>query len=448
VNLTEFELAQRIRDGTSPSPMKFSNMWLVNLRITGTGLAYRTGLKEHVWRDPKLYLNDEFLQRCNGLPVIANHPGEAVLNEQEFTERIVGSVMLPYIRGDEIWAVCRIYIRDIVEQIATGKVSTSPAVVFNNSSGSVEMQDGDTNFLIEGVPFLLDHIALVTEDHGSLGVWDKDKIPAGVEVSNKGDIDMDEKQLEALQSIVAKAVGDAVGGVNQGIQKLTARMDSMEQGYKARADADDEAKKQAEEKAKADEEEKKKADAAEEEQRKADEAEAQKKADEEKAKADAEAEEKAKADAEEKAKADEEEQKKADAAMTEAQVKADSAYTACGKKAPTPFSGEKSMDYRKRVLIAMQKHAPKHADVDIRAIADSATLSVLEEAIYGAARSSIEDEMNNTQGHLNKRVRSDEAGRMITEYQGDPRVWLAAFQTQPRVMSKLNTQGSLNNGRN
>lgn len=77
MNLTELELAQRIRDGTAPSPMKFSNMWLVNIRITGTGLAYRTGLKEHVWRDPNLYLNDEFLQRCNGLPVIANHPDGA-----------------------------------------------------------------------------------------------------------------------------------------------------------------------------------------------------------------------------------------------------------------------------------------------------------------------------------------------------------------------------------
>lgn len=434
MNLTEFELAQRIRDGTAPSPMKFSNMWLVNLRITGTGLAYRTGLKEHVWRDPKLYLNDEFLQRCNGLPVIANHPGDAVLDEQEFTQRIVGSVMLPYIRGDEVWAVCRIYIRDIVEQIATGKVSTSPSVVFNNASGSVEVQDGDTNFLIEGVPFLLDHIALVTEDHGSLGVWDKDKIPAGVEVSNKGDIDMDEKMLE---SIVARVVGDAVGGINQGLQQVTARMDSLEQGYKARADADDEAKKQAEEKAKADEE-----------QRKADEAEAQKKADEDKAKADAEAEEKEKADAEEKAKADEEEQKKADAAMTEAQVKADSAYRACGKTAPSPFSGEKSLDYRKRVLIAMQKHSPQHAEVNIRAIADSATLSVLEEAIYGAARSSIENEMNSTQGQLNKRIRSDEAGRNVTEYSGDMNVWLAAFKTPGRIMSKINTQGSLNNGRN
>lgn len=440
MNLTELELAQRIRDGTAPSPMKFSNMWLVNLRITGTGLAYRSGLKEHVWRDPKLYLNEEFLQRCNGLLVIANHPDDAVLTEDDFTERTVGSVMLPYIRGDEVWAVCRIYVRDIVEQIVSGKVSTSPSVVFNNASGNVEVQDGDTNFLIEGVPFLLDHIALVTEDHGSLGVWDKEKIPTGVEVSNKtGDIDMDEKQLEAFQTMLAKAVGDAMGGVNQGIQQLTARMDSLEQGYKARADADDEAKRQAEEKAKADEEERKKADAAEEEQRKADEAEAQKKADEQR-KADEEAEEQRKAD-------EIAEKERNDAAMSEAQAKADSAYNSLGKRAPEPFSGEKALDFRKRALIAMQKHSPQHAEVNIRAIADSATLSVLEDAIYGAARKTITEEMNNTQGQLHKRVRNDEAGRRITEYVGDPNVWLSAFKTPGRVLSKINTPGSLNNVR-
>ncbi|MCK3122494.1 DUF2213 domain-containing protein, partial [Escherichia coli] len=100
MSLTELEVAERIRDGTVPSPVKFSNMWLVNLRITGTGLAYRAGLKEHVWRDPKLYLNEEFLRRCNGLPVITNHPDDAVLTEEDFKSRIVGSVMLPYIRGD------------------------------------------------------------------------------------------------------------------------------------------------------------------------------------------------------------------------------------------------------------------------------------------------------------------------------------------------------------
>ncbi|EKI8624161.1 DUF2213 domain-containing protein [Escherichia coli] len=440
MSLTELEVAERIRDGTVPSPVKFSNMWLVNLRITGTGLAYRAGLKEHVWRDPKLYLNEEFLRRCNGLPVIANHPDDAVLTEEDFKSRIVGSVMLPYIRGDEVWAVCRVYLQSIVEEIAEGDVSTSPSVVFNSTSGNVEVQEGDTNFLIEGVPFLVDHIALVTKDHGSLGVWDKDRIPAGVEVTNTGEIEMEKEELQALLQGV---VSDALQGINQKIDGVVTRMDSLEQRDKARADAEEQAKKEAEEKAKADE--------AAEEQRKADEAAA--KEAEEKAKADEaaakDAEEKAKADseAEEQRKADEEaEKERNDSALAEAQAKADSAFSACGKNAPAPFSGENALDYRKRALIAMQKHSPAHKDVNIRAIADSATLAVLEDAIFSAARQSIEKEMMSTQGQLHKRIRNDEAGRRITEYQGDPNVWLSAFKIPGRRLAKNNTQGSLNNG--
>lgn len=440
MSLTELEVAECIRDGTVPSPVKFSNMWLVNLRITGTGLAYRAGLKEHVWRDPKLYLNEEFLRRCNGLPVIANHPDDAVLTEEDFKSRIVGSVMLPYIRGDEVWAVCRVYLQSIVEEIAEGDVSTSPSVVFNSTSGNVEVQEGDTNFLIEGVPFLVDHIALVTKDHGSLGVWDKDRIPAGVEVTNTGEIEMEKEELQALLQGV---VSDALQGINQKIDGVVTRMDSLEQRDKARADAEAQAKKEAEEKAKADE--------AAEEQRKADEAAA--KEAEEKAKADEaaakDAEEKAKADseAEEQRKADEEaEKERNDSALAEAQAKADSAFSACGKNAPAPFSGENALDYRKRALIAMQKHSPAHKDVNIRAIADSATLAVLEDAIFSAARQSIEKEMMSTQGQLHKRIRNDEAGRRITEYQGDPNVWLSAFKIPGRRLAKINTQGSLNNG--
>ncbi|ELX1922598.1 DUF2213 domain-containing protein [Escherichia coli] len=440
MSLTELEVAERIRDGTVPSPVKFSNMWLVNLRITGTGLAYRAGLKEHVWRDPKLYLNEEFLRRCNGLPVIVNHPDDAVLTEEDFKSRIVGSVMLPYIRGDEVWAVCRVYLQSIVEEITEGDVSTSPSVVFNSTSGNVEVQEGDTNFLIEGVPFLVDHIALVTKAHGSLGVWDKDRIPAGVEVTNTGEIEMEKEELQALLQGV---VSDALKGINQKIDGVVTRMDSLEQRDKARADAEEQAKKEAEEKAKADE--------AAEEQRKADEAAA--KEAEEKAKADEaaakDAEEKAKADseAEEQRKADEEaEKERNDSALAEAQAKADSAFSACGKNAPAPFSGENALDYRKRALIAMQKHSPAHKDVNIRAIADSATLAVLEDAIFSAARQSIEKEMMSTQGQLHKRIRNDEAGRRITEYQGDPNVWLSAFKIPGRRLAKINTQGSLNNG--
>ncbi|WP_353613953.1 DUF2213 domain-containing protein [Mangrovibacter phragmitis] len=439
MNLTELEVAQRIRDGTLPSPVQFSNMWLVNLRITGTGLAYRAGINEHVWRDPNLYLNDEFLARCNGLPVIANHPDKAVLTEEDFKTRIVGSVMLPYIRGDEVWAVCRIYLREIVEEIAKKTVSTSPSVVFNNQSGSVEVQDGETNFLIEGKPYLLDHIALVTESHGTLGVWDKEKIPQGVEVTNEGDIDMDKEELQAL---IAGAVSDAVKGVSQKIDGVMARMDSMEAGAKERADAEEEkrkadeaAEKEKADKAKADEEEKRKADEAEkeEEKRKADEA-----AEEEKRKAD-------EAKADEDAKKAEEEKTKADEDMTDARVKADSAYTACGKSAPAPLSGEKALDYRKRALMAMQKYSPEHKDLNIRAIADSAVLSVVEEAIYSNARKAIDAEMNSTPGMLNKRTRSDAAGRVITEYAGDMNAWLSAFKIPPRKVVNFRTQGAVNN---
>ncbi|WP_239042526.1 NUDIX hydrolase [Citrobacter freundii] len=438
MNLTEFEAAQYIRDGTLASPVKFSNMWLVNLRITGTGAAYRYGLREFVWRDPNLYLNEEFLLRCNGLPVLWDHAEQAPMSEEEFKKRCVGSVMLPYIKGDEVWAIVRIYVKEVVDKIVNEETSTSPSVIFGGESGCTERSEGDSNFLIEGIPFLLDHIAVVTKDHGSLGVWDKDGVPEGIEVTNKGDIEMDK---EELQSLLSKAVSDALGGVNNKLEAMSARMDSQEKWIKSRQDADEKAKQDAEEKEKAEAEEKAKQDAAEKERQDAEEAEAKKKAEEEKAKQDeAAAEEKAKQDAEEKA--------REDSAMTEARVRCDSAYSACGKRSPEPFSGEKSLDYRKRALIALQKYSPDNKDVNIRAVSDAAVLTVLEKAIYDDARKAIDDEMNNTQGHLNKRVRMDEAGRNITEYQGDPRVWLSAFQTQPRVMSKINTQGSLNNGRN
>lgn len=435
MNLTEFEAAQYIRDGTLASPVKFSNMWLVNLRITGTGAAYRYGLKEFVWRDPNLYLNEEFLLRCNGLPVLWDHAEQAPMSEEEFKKRCVGSVMLPYIKGDEVWAIVRIYVKEVVGKIVKEETSTSPSVIFGGESGCSERSEGDSNFLIEGVPFLLDHIAVVTKDHGSLGVWDKDGVPEGIEVTNKGDIEMDK---EELQSLLSKAVSDALGGVNNKLEAMSARMDSQDKWIKARQDADEKAKQDAEEKEKAEAEEKAKQDAADKERQDAEDAEAKRVAEENRAKQD-------EADAEEKAKQDAEEKSREDSAMTEARVRCDSAYSACGKRSPEPFSGEKSIDYRKRALIALQKYSPDNKDVNIRAVSDAAVLTVLEKAIYGDARKAIDEEMNNTQGQLHKRVRSDEAGRRITEFAGDPNVWLAAFKTPPRRVAKFNTQGSMNN---
>ena len=182
---TDLDRAKLIRDGVLPSPQLFANVGLFAIRITGTGLAFRSSIGEFVWRDPSLYLNEEFLERCNGLIVIRDHPETSVLTPEEFKERVIGSIMLSYIKGDEVWGIAKIYDQDAVKEMCETEVSTSPSVVFDNTANNTTLMTEDKKpFLIEGIPFLLDHIAIVTEERGSKGVWDKGGDPAGVLINN------------------------------------------------------------------------------------------------------------------------------------------------------------------------------------------------------------------------------------------------------------------------
>jgi hypothetical protein len=182
---TETDIAKLISQGILASPQMYANIGLFAIRITGTGLAYRSSIGEHVWRDPSLYLNQEFLERCNGLTVIMDHPETQVLTPEEFKNRAVGSIMLPYIKGDEVWGIAKIYDQNSIKEICEGEISTSPAVVFDQTAGNITLttENGEP-LLIEGVPFLLDHIAIVTKARGSKGVWDKGGDAAGVLLTN------------------------------------------------------------------------------------------------------------------------------------------------------------------------------------------------------------------------------------------------------------------------
>jgi 8-oxo-dGTP pyrophosphatase MutT (NUDIX family) len=177
-SMDELGIAKAIRDGELTSPQRYGNLLLIAIRITGTGASYRSALNEYVWRDPSIYMNPEFLERCNGLPVIVDHPEKAVLNTEEFRNRIVGTVFLPYLREpDEVWGIAKILDMEAAEDLETKPLSTSPAVVFTPADGNVkhEMKNGSI-LLIEGKPSLLDHLAICVK-----GVWDKGGDPAGVE---------------------------------------------------------------------------------------------------------------------------------------------------------------------------------------------------------------------------------------------------------------------------
>src|SRR6185437_11692277 len=65
-DMNELDIAKAMVTGDLVSPQRYDNVLLVALRITGTGAAYRAGIDEYVWRDPSLYMNEEFLERCKG----------------------------------------------------------------------------------------------------------------------------------------------------------------------------------------------------------------------------------------------------------------------------------------------------------------------------------------------------------------------------------------------
>ncbi len=179
-NMDELGVARAMSLGNLTSPQRYENVWLFAIRITGTGISYRHNRKEFVWRDPAVYLNDDFLARCNGLPVIWEHPEKSLLNSKEFDERKIGTVFLPYLRadkGDEVWAIAKIYDDDAAKDMSENIMSTSPAVNFADPTENdrIKLEDGKI-MLIEGKPSLLDHIAICPA-----GVWDKGGEPSGVE---------------------------------------------------------------------------------------------------------------------------------------------------------------------------------------------------------------------------------------------------------------------------
>jgi len=448
---TETDVAQLMADNLIPSPQMYANIMLLAIRITGTGLAYRSSIGENVWRDPSLYLNDEFLKRCNGLMVIMDHPDSAVLTSKEFKNRAVGSIMLPYIKGDEVWGIAKIYDQDAVNEICEGEISTSPSVVFDNTAGNTTLttENGEP-LLIEGVPFLLDHIAIVTKARGSRGVWDKGGDATGVLLNNQEVSDMNDNTIAPK----ADAQGDKLDAV-LAVLGLAARMDAMEKELPApplvtaadkkrkdddskhRKDDDDE---EEEEMAKKDDDDESESEAKAYMMRKAD-----------KKRKDAEG-----SDPKEHGKAgeikpddegmvehpghmefkkdDDDEEEEAmrkdeeEAAMCDAQAKADSVYASFGKSASRPLKGEGLLSYRKRLLRGLQAYSDSYKSVNLASIKDAQLLNIAEKQIFNDALMAAKSPTMFAPDQLIEIHEKDRAGRTITKFKGAMEAWLGDFK--------------------
>lgn len=214
--MDELAVAKAIRDGDLTSPQRYNeNLMLVALRITGTGLSYRGAHDEYVFRDPSIYMNQEFLERCSGLPVILDHPKKTMLTTDEFRGRIVGTIFVPYLKDpDEVWGIAKILDMDAAHLFENHVMSTSPAVMVLGDQ--IDVPDG-RKLLFEGKPFLLDHLAALIPDPDSenpnsgAGVWDKGQGLKGVESIDATPIGPAEEPLDIVYNAVrGKQIDEAL----------------------------------------------------------------------------------------------------------------------------------------------------------------------------------------------------------------------------------------------
>lgn len=433
--LNETEVAALIADGTLSSPQFFINMWMFAIRVTGTGVTWRSADQQMAFRNPDDYLTPEFLQRVAGVPLIWLHPEKNKLDSDEFAKRVIGTLTNSWVADNgEVWAIARVYDAEAAEIMATRQLSTSPTVTYSEMQDSIIKIDGQP-LLVEGSPVLLDHVAICEQ-----GVWDKLLAPTGVKsdsIPNEAEI-MDEEKIVAL---INKAIDARMAKADAEAADLKAKADAEEAAKKEKADA--EAKEAEEAKAKADEEEK----AA---KAKADEGELKKleheaKGEDDRLERERKERDREKADSQLRQEiaelrsriptelSDEERNEVADA-----QVKADSVFSCFGKRAPVPLSGEKPLSYRRRLMIQLQEHSPDFKSVDLSSIADSALLNVAEKQIYADAQKSAS--LSVGPGMLREIKRADATGRQISTFEGDPAATWAPFQSGKRQVTSFNNQ--------
>lgn len=423
--MDEMQVAVAISTGDLPSPTRIGEMWLYAIRITGTGTAYRTALDEYTFRPPENYLTSEFLARCFGLPVIYEHPEDATLNSEEYANRNVGSIMLPYIVEDlaEVWGIARIYDESTAVLMDNIVMSTSPTVVFTPEETAVfEFADGE-QILIEGRPGRPDHVALCPQ-----GVWDKGLAPSGVKSDNVGVSEMSEEEL--------KAKADA--------EEAEKKADAETEEEKKKADADEtpawakSLMSRLDKLEKAEENETKKADAmiagnlptdpmvtAD----KKPDAEVLSKADADKLRADMEELKKNQP----RALSDSEREE-----LSEAQAKADSVANAFGERASAPMAGETPLAYRRRLASKFKAHSKEYASIDLNAVADSALFGIIEKSIYADAQTAAYSPATVVPNQVRAIVRADATGRNITTFAGDPAAVWGPFQLKARRVVAIN----------
>ncbi|CAM5998809.1 unnamed protein product [Sphagnum balticum] len=485
-SMNEHKVALAIREGLLTSPQKYENVWLYDIRVTGTKAAYRDKVNEFVWRDPELYLNDAFLQRIQGLAIIWKHPKHNIMSQDEFRKQIIGSVYIPYIQNDDVWCIARIWDDRAGQIMRDWQLSTSPAVLYRGvPSGERHKLPTGAILLEEGDPTFVDHLAICVQ-----GVWDKGEEPTGIRSVDaeefqdelKGKVMADEEKktedkMDKKDEMEGKTEktekkdakhddGEKLDKVLAGLDSMAKHFDAMESwrdgvdkfmqdsrsGSKKDSKKDEEGEKPEKplnEEGKAKEIVADKKDAKKDDDEMMDESEKKK---EEEAHADAlkinkellgELKDlKSKYAALEgripKYLSGEERQE-----LTDIQVKADAALTAFGKRALGPLQDETPLLYARRMARELQPFSKQWKDIDLRTLGEDVFKQV-EAQIYADAALSARQPDLSADSEPREIKHRDSTGREISTFVGStPHSWLNPHHKIRTAVGNYSRKGDL-----
>lgn len=404
--MNELAAARAIAEGRLQSPHQLdNNLWLVGVRITGTGTAVRPALAESVFRDPARYLNREFLERCNGLPVVVQHPEGLQLTDRE---RVVGTIMHAFVKHPlaEVWGVMRCNDRALVDDLATGKFSTSPSIVLAKGQ-MAPLPDGSV-LHVESEPLLLDHLALVPTAEGG-GVWDRAG-KAGIGVKGDSALAGTNAHVPSVENHDHGEEGDPAGAPevanrkddgdapvsNAEMREMRAMLTTIMRRLEAVEPEDDDN----------------------EGYRERNDRRRQKRHDNDRRRADS---------ARTKREETEENER-----LALAHQAADQVCQLWGKRASSPFDGEDSDHYRRRVLQSLKAHSSAYKDADLHLIGDEHAFAEAEQRILADSAKLANSNDPAVCGPGLREVRQrDPSGREIIRFFGSVAETLAPFRYPP-----------------
>jgi 8-oxo-dGTP pyrophosphatase MutT (NUDIX family) len=443
----EVDIAKMMSMGELTSPQFYHNVKLFDIRVTGTGFAYRSKPEEICYREPKFYLSDEFLERCNGLPVIYEHPEKSLLNSKEFKDRIVGTILLPYIKGDEVWAIAKIYENSALNWMldeTLPNISTSPGISIDSNQNKVIIDPQGRKILFEGPPVVIDHLAIC-----EVGVWDKLGPPVGVNLNGLEGFDemadkldslseekKEEKKFDAAEAM--SSLMDSLKGISEKVDSMTRRMDAMEE----KKDPKEEEKKDSKEEEKKDSKEEEKKDSSSCSMPRIDSKEEEYKKDSFRKDADISFLKKKLAELETQIP-----KQITDAdysVMSDIQLKYDTLARGFGKQASRPLLGEAPGLYSRRLAREFQTHSKAWKDIDLVKLDPQVFEKIAEPAIYNDAMEASNSPIGIEPGNLRKIIKKDITGREIITWAGSPKSWMQDFM-QPSAVGRFRNPSEIRN---